>query len=428
MAEIKLTFKPGVTTQVQIPDQNLLFHAEQHKTTAVPQPGPLINQALDNPISALRLTDSIKPTDKLVIIVDDFTRPTPAAVILPPILERIHQVGVSKDDVVILIATGTHRAMTDQELAAKLGKKVSQQYKVINHDYQAGPFVHIGDMDNGTPVEVNKLVVEADFKIGIGNVVPHTSAGWGGGAKIILPGVCSEKTTEMMHIRAVLNQPVLDVPGKLDIPTRHEMEEIATKVGLDFIVNTVLDDQGNILAAFSGHFIKAHKAACAFAEKTQIIPIPAQADILIVSANPCHYDFWQGLKPYVYSHQAVREDGVIIFLLDGTEGLCGDAPSHEPTFRKYLLWSFEDQKIALERGEVDDLVAIHAAIHHAQVRQRVKKTFCVTNHISPQDIRAMGFESAPSVQQALEWAYGLLGSDAKVGVIPYGGETLVAIQ
>ena len=81
--------------------------------------------------------------------------------------------------------------------------------------------------------------------------------------------------------------------------------------------------------------------------------------------------------------------------------------------------------MAVEHGEVGDLVAIHATIQHSQVRQRVKKTFCVSNHMSLQDINAMGFEAAPSVQQALEWAYGLLGSKAKVGVIPYGGETLV---
>jgi nickel-dependent lactate racemase len=285
--------------------------------------------------------------------------------------------------------------------------------------------VDLGPTKSGIPVEVNEQVARADIKIAVGNVVPHTTAGWGGGSKIILPGVCSTRTTEMMHLRACLSQPVLEAPGNLDIPARREMDDIAAKVGLDFIVNTVLDDDGNILAAFAGHFIKAHKAACKFAEKTQIIPIPEQADILIVSATPCHYDFWQGLKPYVFSHRAVREGGVLIFLLDGAEGLCGDAPSHEETFRKYLLWPFEEQKAAVDRGEVGDLIAIHATIHHSQVLRRVKKTFCVTNHMSAEDLAAMGFEAAPSVQEALKWAYDILGREAKVGVIPYGGETLV---
>jgi nickel-dependent lactate racemase len=410
---------------VEIEDQNLLFYAEQQKTTEIPPHRQVIRQAIDNPSSTQPLRDLVKPEDKVLIIADDFTRPTPADAILPPILEQVHESGVPKDNVVILIATGTHRPMTDKELDAKIGKEVHNQYTVINHDYQAGPFVHLGHTKNGTPVEVNEQVIKANFKIAIGNVVPHTSAGWGGGSKIILPGVCSEKTTEMMHLRACMNQQLLDVPGSLNIPTRREMDDIAAQVGLDFIVNTVLDNDGNMLAAYAGHFIEAHKEACKFAEKVQILPIPKQAEILITSANPCHYDFWQGLKPYVYSHLAVQEGGVIIFLLDGAEGLCGDAPSHEHTFRKYLLRSFEDQKAAVERGGVEDLVAIHAAIHHAQVRHRVKKTICVTNHLSEEDIAAMGFEAAPSVQDALEWAYELLGPESKVGVIPYGGETLV---
>jgi nickel-dependent lactate racemase len=315
--------------------------------------------------------------------------------------------------------------MSDDELAIKLGKEIHGKYQVFNHDYLAGPFVDLGHTESGIPVEVNELVTKADIRLAVGNVVPHTSAGWGGGSKIILPGVCSYKTTEMMHIRAVLNQPLLDVPGKRNTQTRHEMDDIAAKVGLDFIVNTVLDDGGNILKVFAGHFVEAHKEACIFAEKMQIIPIPALADILIVSANPCHFDFWQGLKPYIYGHLGVREDGIIIFLLDGTEGLCGDAPTHEETFRNYLLWSFEDQKSAVECGEVEDLIGIHATIQHAQVRNRVKKTICVSRNITPEDMKVLGFESASSVQEALEMAYEILGRGAKVGVIPYGGETLV---
>ncbi len=215
MAKIELTFKPGVTTEVEIDDQNLLFYAERQKTDLVLNQDQVINMALDNPISTSRLRDLVKPDEKVVIIVDDFTRPTPAADILPPILERVHEAGVPRDGVIILIATGTHRPMTDEELITKLGAEIPRGYRVINHDYRVGPFVHLGHTENGTPVEVNDQVVKADFKIAVGNVVPHTSAGWGGGSKIILPGVCSDKTTEMMHLRACMRQPVLEVPGNL---------------------------------------------------------------------------------------------------------------------------------------------------------------------------------------------------------------------
>jgi nickel-dependent lactate racemase len=269
-------------------------------------------------------------------------------------------------------------------------------------------------------------VLEAEFKIAVGNVIPHISAGWGGGSKMILPGVCSRKTSDMMHLMACIVQPVLEVIGTRDNKPRAEMDAIAEKVGLDFIVNTVLDEDKNILGVFAGHFVEAHRKATELAEKLMVVPIPAQADILIVSGNPCHFDYWQGVKPYVYSHRAVREGGVIIFLLDGTEGLCGDAPSHEETVRKYLLWSFEDQKAAVDRGEVKDLVGLNVPMYHATVRHRVK-TICVTNHLSQEDIDALGFDFAPDVQTALERAYEMVGREAKVGIIPFGGETLVRV-
>lgn len=428
MARIQLTFKPGVTSEIEIDDQNLLFYAEQRKTSGEVDPRDLIESALEKPNSSPRLNEIISPEDNILIIIDDFTRPTPSDKLLPSILKQVHDTGVSHSQVQILIAAGTHRQMSEDELIAKLGQKMYDKYQVLNHDYLAGPFVNLGYTESGIPVEVNEHVIEADVKIAVGNVVPHTSAGWGGGSKIILPGVCSYKTTEMMHIRACLNQPLLDVPGTRNIQTRREMDDIASKVGLDFIVNTVLDDDGNILAVFAGDFLEAHRMACEFAERTQIVPIPAQADILIVSANPCHFDYWQGLKPYIYSHLAVREEGIIIFLLDGLEGLCGDAPTHEETLRKYLTWSFKDQKAAVERGEVSDLIGIHATIQHAQVRQRVKKTICVSNHMTPEDIAILGFDSAPSVQEAFDKAYEIMGNRAKVGIIPYGGETLVKLS
>ncbi len=158
-----------------------------------------------------------------------------------------------------------------------------------------------------------------------------------------------------------------------------------------------------------------------------VVPIPAQADILIVSAHPCHVDYWQGIKAYAYAHRGVREGGVMIFLLDGSEGLCGDAPSHEGTVRKYMLWSFEDQKAAVDRGEVHDLVGLNVPMYHAMVRHRVQRTICVANHLSQEDLDVLGFDSAPTVQAALERAYELMGRGATVGVIPFGGETLVRV-
>ena len=427
MATLELAFRPGVTTQVDIDDDNLLFYAEHRKVTDIPGQGTVVAEALENPIGTGSLEELLRPDDSVVIMVDDTTRPTPAAKILPFVLERIHKAGVPVEAVKLFMGMGTHRPMTEEELCIKLGDEVRERYRVINRDYREGPFVDLGQTESGTPIEINEEILKAKFKIAVGTVIPHISAGWGGGSKMILPGVCSQRTTDMMHLMACIVQPVLEVIGSRDNKPRAEMDAIAAKVRLDFIVNTVMDEDKNMLGVFAGHFIEAHRAACEMAEKVMVVPIPAQADILIVSANPCHFDYWQGIKPYAYCHRAVREGGIIIFMLDGTEGLCGDAPSHEPTVRKYLPWSFEAQKAAVDRGEVQDLVGLNVPMYHATVRHRVNKTICVTNHLPQEDLDVLEFDSAPSVQAALEEAFGILGRDARVGVIPFGGETLVRV-
>jgi nickel-dependent lactate racemase len=427
VAAFELTFRPGVTTQVEVDDTRLLFYATHRKTTHIPDQRQVVEKALENPIGTERLEDLLQPENSVVIMVDDITRPTPTAKILSIVLEWVHKAGIPEEAVLIFMGLGTHRPMTEEELRIKLGDEVPKRYRVINRDYHAGPFVDLGQTENGTPIEINQEILDADVKIAIGNVVPHVSAGWGGGSKMILPGVCSQKTTDRMHLMACTVQPVLEVIGTRDNKPRAEMDAIADKVGLDFIVNTVLDEKKNMLGVFAGHFIEAHRAACTMAEKVMVIPIPAQADILIVSADPCHFDYWQGIKPYVYCHRGVRAGGVIIFLLDGTEGLCGDAPSHEDTVRKYLPYSFEDQKAAVDRGEVEDLAGLNVPMYHAMVRHRVQSTILVTNHIARKDIDALEFDTASSVAEALERAYGMVGRGAQVGIITFGGETLVRV-
>lgn len=428
MSLYTIPFKKGVAMQVKIDDDNFLFNALPLKPDQVPEQERVIKKALETPIGTGKLEELIRSKNRVVVLIDDITRPTPSAKILPHILSRIKKAGVPKSRVQVIMALGTHRPMTEEELEIKLGRCVMNDYEVINRDYRdISNFVSLGKTESGTPIELYREAIEADFIIAIGNIVPHISSGWGGGSKIILPGVCSQKTTDMMHLMACVVQPVLEVIGTRDNKPRAEMDTIAEKVGLNFIVNTVLDENNNILGVFAGHFIQAHRKGVEAAEKLMVVPIPGQADILIVSANPCYFDYWQGVKPYVYSHRGVRKGGVIIFLLDGGEGLCGDAPSHEKTMRKYLLHSFEDLKTAVDRGEIDDIVGLNVPMYHSTLRHRVT-TFCVTNHMPQEDIDALGFISAPNVQTALKRAFEIVGQDGKVGIIPYGGETLTRLE
>lgn len=428
MSVYKIPFKKGIETEVEIDDDNFLFYASPIKPSRIPDQDEVIEDALQNPIGTGKLEEILQAEDKVVLIVDDTTRPTPSARIIPHVLSRIRKAGVPDENVKIVMALGTHRPMRKAELEKKLGREVMEKYQIINrHYHETSRLVSLGKTESGVPVEAYEEVVEADFALSIGNIVPHVTSGWGGGSKIILPGVCGQRTTDMMHFIGCTVQPVFEVIGKRDNKPREEMDTIAQKVGLKFIINTVLDEQTNIIKAFSGHFIEAHRRAVEEAKKYMVVPVPRQADILIVSANPCHVDYWQGAKPYGFAHRGVRKGGVIIFLLDGEEGLCGDAPSHEETIRRYILSSFEDIKAAVDRKEVTDIAGLNVPMYHSILRHRVT-TLCVSNHLPEEDIKTLGFIPAANVQSALKRAYEITGEDAKVGIIPYGGETLVRME
>ena len=202
------------------------------------------------------------------------------------------------------------------------------------------------------------------------------------------------------------------------------MEQIAGQVGLDFIINTVLDEHKNILGVFCGHYIEAHRAGVELARQVMCPKIPKRADIVIASANPADIDFWQGCKPYIFSHFSVRDGGVLIFLIHGREGLCWNAPQHEKTLRHYCAMGYDEIMKDVNAGVLEDIVGINVPLFIARVRDRVT-TLCVSEGFSDQDIRDLGFLPCASPEEALSKAFDLLGADASVGIIPFGGETLV---
>ena len=410
---------------IDICDRNFKFFAAPVKTGKIPDQELTVENSLDRPIGSETLENTVRPSMRIAVIVDDATRPTPKKKILPKVMKRLEKAGVPRNNIKIVIGLGTHRPMTDSEIDKEIGRENIAGCELVNIDYRdSSRFISLGVTESGTPIEIYKEVAEADFKIAIGNIAPHIAAGWGGGAKMIQPGVCSEKTTEVTHLNACTIQSVLEVCGNADNEVRREMEAIAAKAGLDFIVNTVLDENKNILGVFSGHFIKAHRKGIELAKKAMCPEIPGKADILIVSANPCHIDYWQGCKPYIYSQYGIRDGGVLIFLIDGSGGLCGSAPGHDKTLRKYSLETFDNICEAVKNGEIEDIVGINVPLFHAGIRKRVT-TICVSHGFSREDAGCLGFEYANSVEEALEMAYSLISKDTSVGVIPYAGETLV---
>lgn len=413
------------TTQVSIEDKNFLYYAAPVVPGEAPDQQQIIHQAFENPIGTGHLEELVTSDMKITILLDDITRPTPKRILLQEVLRRLEAVSVPDENITLIVALGTHRPLTPAEIEQHYGNDIVKRFRFLNLDYKdKSIYVDLGKSGNGTPIEVNREVMESDFKIAIGNIVPHIAAGWGGGCKMIQPGVCSERTTEVTHLLACTIQNVLEACGTTDNLCRKEMEEIAGRVGLDFIINTVLDEHKNILGLFCGHFIEAHRVGVELARKVMCPKIPARADIVIASANPANIDFWQGCKPYIFSHFGVKDGGTIIFLIHGTEGLCGNAPQHEKTLRHYGAMEYDEIMKDVDAGVLEDIVGINVPLFIARVRNRVT-TLCVSEGFSEEDVQALGFTYCDSLETALAKAYDLMGKDATVGLIPFGGETLV---
>ena len=402
---------------LSIDEKNLLGVVEPKKVKTQ-QPGPIIAAALDNPVGTLPLPQMVYSGDRVTILVDDNTRPTPAYLLLPPIIERLLAGGIRKKDIVILIASGTHRPMTDEEICKKVGGKIQQNYRVVNHLWMnKDQLVTLEKTSTGVPVEVNRLVIEADLCIGIGDIAPHPLAGWSGGGKIIEPGVCGEATTSEVHSRMIFHQ-IYSYVGDENCPMRLDIERVACKAGLRFIVNTVLDAEHKIIRVFAGDLVKAHRAGVTFARRIWTAPIKALADIVIGTSYPADIDFWQAEKSLAFMVRAVKRGGDMILLTPCPEGI-SEERNHRDIILKYSGYpSGQVYRRAVTAGEWD-MAGVNVATHMALARELADVTI-VSDGISADECETMGIHHQTDINNVLKTALTKHGADAKVTVLTHG--------
>ena len=156
---------------------------------------------LDNPIGTRPLRDSVSSNHTVAILVEDLTRTSPKKIILQCLLASLKQMGVGSDHIRIVMALGTHRGLSEEELSTAFGPDIVRDYTFINHDCNAKDLVAIGRLSSGTEVKINRIVYEADFRIGIGSIFPHPMNGFGGGGKILFPGVADYTSIFEHHLR-----------------------------------------------------------------------------------------------------------------------------------------------------------------------------------------------------------------------------------
>jgi nickel-dependent lactate racemase len=371
-----------------------------------------VRLALAAPIGSPRLRELVGPGQKVAIITSDISRPCPTHKLLPAVMDELSAAGIADGDVLVVFGLGTHREQTQQEREALAGSEMAARLRLIDSD--PNDTVRVGVTSRGTPIEIFRPVYESDIRIVLGNVEPHYFAGFSGGVKAIVPGVCSAATIRANH--AWMVNPLARAGALDDNPVRQDLEEGAALVGVHFMLNVILDGDKNIIAAAAGHPIAAHRWACQIVSALSLSPVDELADIVLVGAGgyPKDINLYQAQKALDNAAAAVRPGGVIVWAAECPEGL-GNA-----TFEKWMVGSHPDQ--ILEQIQKEFVLGGHKAAAIARVQKRA--AIFLVSALPDSLVRDCGMEPFPDLNTAFQAAQLRVEPDPIVVIIPEGGAVL----
>jgi len=412
--------------ELEIKENNLLAILENKKIPPLSRPEAEILKDLDDPIASKPLKDLVKRGEKVVIIISDITRNVRNDVMVPAIVKYLNQNGIPDEDITIITATGTHRCHTKDELIKMLGRDIVERIRVVDHDCRKSEMVYLGETSRKTPIYINKEVYEADRVILTGGIVYHSMAGFGGGRKSICPGVCGEETIQKNHkliLKPERNGGLHEGVGlgKMDNnPMSLDMIEIAEKISPDFLVNVVINDDGDIGRVFAGDYITAHRNGCRFVKKHYSKKLDQQADVIVASCGgfPKDINLYQASKAIENSAIAVKEGGILILLARCNEGV------GNPQFYEILA----EHETLEEKEEVlrkDFTIARGAAYLTARILAEGKKIVLISE-LEDSQVEKMGLIPAKDLMQAYGIAREMVGEEHTLYIIPHAS-TLVPI-
>lgn len=414
---MKLSFGFGAGTQeAEVPEKNLLgvLHANE---VALDLTGEAeVRRALAEPIGSPRLEEIVKPGEKIAIVTSDITRPMPTYKVMPALLDELYAAGVKGEDITLVFALGSHRKHTDEERKHLAGERAWNEIACVDSD--PADCVHMGVTAAGTPVDITRVVAEADRRICLGNIEYHYFAGYSGGAKAIMPGVSTRDAIQSNH--AMMVRPEACAGALETNPLRMDIEEAGAVCGIDFILNVVLSEHKEIIRAVAGHPVKAHRAGCAFLDALYLKELPQGADIVLVSQGgaPKDLNLYQTQKALDNARHAVNPGGVIVLIGSCKEGL------GERVFEEWMTKSASPQAM-IERIGRDFQLGGHKAAAIAMTLE--KADVYLVSDLEPEFVRSIFLTPQPSVQEALNKAFEKLGPKATVLAMPYGGSTLPRI-
>lgn len=393
----------------------------------VADPVAEIRRAMDDPIGSPRLEELARPGMEVALLFDDLQRPTPVNLVIPEMLNRLNRAGIPDNRVWAVCALGTHPIYSREELERKVGPEIAARLKerLVSHDPHSTENVVVGRTNKGTLVEINPRVAFADLVIAVGECMPHPCAGFGGGFKIVMPGVCSYRSvadhhfTWMRHHKCRVN--ILD--GN---PWYEDIVDAGRLAQLSFKLDCVINENKQILKAFAGEPFAEHRAASDYAASLYYVPLSKMADVTVTAAYPMEIGV-QATKALGMAGFCTRSGGTIIWV----------APQKEAGPIMPLLREISSGETATEfhrrlaRGDVPEHLRSFGISYIMQVvyfKELAEKfnVIHVTEGLTTEYVRMMKFTHARSVKEALEIASTSM-PQADVAIFPSGGTTIAGV-
>jgi nickel-dependent lactate racemase len=367
-----------------------------------------IRRALAQPIGAPRLTEFAARASSAAIVVSDVTRPCPSHAFLPALLEELRP--LPPEAITIVFALGAHRPHTPEEQRTLVGEEVATSGALLL-DLDRDDCVPIGTTSSGTPLAVFRPYVEADLRVCTGNIDYHYFAGFSGGAKAVVPGISTLDTIRANH--GMMLEPSARAGVMEGNPVREDIDEAGGIVGIDFLLNVVLDEERRVLHAVAGDYLAAHRAGVALYDARCDLRAPTPADVVVASPGgaPKDMNLYQAQKTLDNVAGAVRDGGVLVLVARCREGL-GNA-----VFERWMGEAESPADLVCRIRREFELGG-HKAAAIAALQERVD--LFVVSELPDDVVAGMHMTPFATVDEAVAAALARCGDGARVLVVPHG--------
>jgi lactate racemase len=404
---------------VEVPDMRTTV-IEPDFRPAVPDQHATLVAALRSPIGSPPLGEIVRPGQRVAISVCDITRAQPREAMLRALFAEMP--AVRPDDVTILVATGTHRANTPDELARMLGPEIAARYRVVNHDSRdPASLAPAGTTSTGVRVQLNRAWLDADIRITTGFVEPHFFAGFSGGPKMVAPGLAGLETVMTLHDARRIAHPNATWGITDGNPIHDDIREIARLAPPHFAVDVALNREQRITRAFAGELLEEHRAACAYVKDTAMRAVPAPFDVVLTTnaGYPLDQNLYQAVKGMSAAAKIVKPGGTILCAAECRDGL----PSHGSYGQ--VLASATSPRALLDLITSPGYSTPDQWQVQIQAQIQLKASVGVkAGGLGPAELRAAHFTPVDDLSEAVRTALARAGRDATLCVLPQGPQTI----